>query len=340
MPYNPVVSLLLVVRNERQYIERSLNSYLEQTYPKEFIEYIIVDGMSVDGTREYLQTRVDELKASGAKIKFLDNPRQILASGWNIGIKNSSGDIVCRIDGHSTLDKNYVEIGVRELLSSKDNHVVAVGGWILQVEEKGTSDILAKLLRSRFATGNSPFKKCPEKAFFSDTAVFALYRKEALLESGLFNEELKRNQDIVLHSQMLDSGLKFLTHPDMKAVYFVRGTVPKLLKKAFDDGTWIILSGCSFLRHKIPMYFVTYLIICGLVALIILLGISSFSKLFGLMFLPLTVYVLLSIYFSLKDGKSFNSLLLIPLFFVFHLAYGMGSIFGVLRLRFNRPFEN
>ena len=96
----PLVSLILVVYNERAYIEDCLKSYLEQTYPKKQIEIILVDSGSTDGTKEYLTAKAKELKEMGLAVKLLDNPKKILSSGWNLAIKSSSGGIVCRIDGY------------------------------------------------------------------------------------------------------------------------------------------------------------------------------------------------------------------------------------------------
>ena len=46
----PYVSALIVMRNERNYIKPSLMSFVNQTYPKDRYEIIVVDGCSDDGT--------------------------------------------------------------------------------------------------------------------------------------------------------------------------------------------------------------------------------------------------------------------------------------------------
>ena len=48
----PLVSVIMPVRNEAAYIERSLGAVLGQEYPAERLEILVVDGMSDDGTRE------------------------------------------------------------------------------------------------------------------------------------------------------------------------------------------------------------------------------------------------------------------------------------------------
>ena len=64
----PEVTLMIVVRNEKDYIEKSLDSLLSQTYPEDLTEILLIDGMSTDGTREWLQNRVERLKNKGVNM--------------------------------------------------------------------------------------------------------------------------------------------------------------------------------------------------------------------------------------------------------------------------------
>ena len=83
----PFVSALLVTRNENGSIQKALDSYLNQTYPKDKFEIIVIDGMSTDGTREYVQGQIEGSLGNAVSIRMLDNPKLSLASGWNIGIR-------------------------------------------------------------------------------------------------------------------------------------------------------------------------------------------------------------------------------------------------------------
>jgi len=330
----PKVTLMIVVRNERDYIERSLNSLLSQTYPKDLIEILLIDGMSTDGTREWLQSRVKELKNKGVNVKLFDNPKKILATGWNIGIKNAKGDIVCRIDAHSEIYPDYVEKGVKTLLKMKNEKVICVGGVLEHIGGGTIGKAIANLFSSSFAVGNSPFRT--DKNFkprfscskFTDTAVYGLYWKKIFEEVGYFDEKLERNQDIALHSKILKSGYKFVTNPEMKIKYYARNTLWKLVKKAFSDGYWVVFSQKAFLRHKIPMFFVLYLM--SICLLLVLRGMLGFSSLLFFMYsLPLVAYLLGTVYFSIVDGRSYSKLLLLVLFPLFHISYGLGSLKGL-----------
>jgi glycosyltransferase involved in cell wall biosynthesis len=52
---SPYVSIVLPCRNEADQIEACLKSILNQELPDGGLEVLVADGMSTDGTREYLQ---------------------------------------------------------------------------------------------------------------------------------------------------------------------------------------------------------------------------------------------------------------------------------------------
>ncbi len=323
-PVIPAVSLILVARNEIKWIEKSLNSLLKQDYPSDKIELIIIDGQSDDGTREFLIEKVAELKNLNYCVKFYDNPRKILCSGWNIAIARSSGDIVCRIDAHSTIAHDYISIGVNELLTRKRNgeKIAAVGGWIKHRGHGKIGKIISYFYSSPFGTGNSPFRRNPGKPIISDTAVYALYWRNIFDEIGYFDEKLTRNEDTALHIKMIKKGYQFVTHPEMQIEYFVRSNINDFLKKAFNDGRWTILSG-PYHRHKMPLIFVIYLLI-----LLIKTNVTNSTTLI-LLDIPLLVYIIIAIIFALKETKN-EFLILFILFFLYHVSYGIGNIYGII----------
>jgi len=52
---NPLVSVILLVRNEEKFIEKCLNSIVNQTIPKNLIEVLVIDGNSTDSTPEIVR---------------------------------------------------------------------------------------------------------------------------------------------------------------------------------------------------------------------------------------------------------------------------------------------
>jgi glycosyltransferase involved in cell wall biosynthesis len=74
----PLVTVVMPVRNEAGFIGRGLGSVLAQDYPSERLEVIVADGMSTDKTREVIK----DLAGSHANVRVINNPRQIVATGF------------------------------------------------------------------------------------------------------------------------------------------------------------------------------------------------------------------------------------------------------------------
>ena len=56
----PFVSALIVCRNEEDYIKLSLGSLLNQDYPDDKYEILIIDGISTDQTIVYAEDIIDQ----------------------------------------------------------------------------------------------------------------------------------------------------------------------------------------------------------------------------------------------------------------------------------------
>ena len=55
MSDQPFVSVVIPMRNERGWIERSLAAVLAQDYPRDRFEVLIADGQPDDGSEQYLR---------------------------------------------------------------------------------------------------------------------------------------------------------------------------------------------------------------------------------------------------------------------------------------------
>ena len=100
----PLVSVVMPIRNEANFIERSLGAVLAQDYPAEKLELLVVDGMSDDGTRDVVR----RLLADRPNAQLLDNPERLVTPAINIGIKNMHGEVMVLVGGHTVVASDYV----------------------------------------------------------------------------------------------------------------------------------------------------------------------------------------------------------------------------------------
>ena len=107
----PLVSIVVPCRNERNYIQNCVRSILLQKPPTGGFEVIVADGMSTDGTRELLR----DLATNTPGLQIIDNREQGVATGLNAAIKVAKGEIIIRMDAHteySPLLRSPVSLGI------------------------------------------------------------------------------------------------------------------------------------------------------------------------------------------------------------------------------------
>jgi len=316
---NTLISILLVVRNSELFISNIIKSLIKQNLNKNDYEIIIVDGCSTDNT---IKVAEELLKKNKIQFKIIQNKKKTLASGWNLGIKNAKGKYVIRPDAHAKLELGYIKNGIKKLESNKK--LAAVGGILKTKSDTFIGKIIAKVLSNPIGVGTSSFRIGVKTDTFTDTAVYAIYRKKIFDEVGLFNEELARNQDIEFHKRVKEAGYKFLTSPDMKAVYYSRASIKKFLKQGFQNGFWVTFGHGGHFRHKIPMFFFIVLLISVIIS----------PKLFVTILLFYFLLVILSFITFSHLNNPVHLFLSTILTFLLHLFYGSGSLFGYVKQKF------
>ena len=320
----PFVSALLVTRNEKDYIRMSLMSLIDQNYPKDKYEIVIIDGGSRDGTLDIIKELQDTYNSDNFSIRVVPNPKKILATGWNIGILSAKGEYVVRIDAHATAEADFIQKSI-DTMQRVD--AVCVGGKLTSKSLNGEDNVISYVLSSPFGVGNSSFRVSEEEGY-ADTAVYGLYKKEIFKRAGYFDEKMVRNQDIEMHSRIKKAGGKFYFNPEIKSTYYTRNTVKKMLKQAYGNGQWNMVllkkgSGALSIRHLVPFFFVL-----GVIGSVILGFVHPVFWMIGIAVIIL--HLCLGIYFACKKTKKLNQILTMPFLFIsLHFAYGLGYIKGI-----------
>lgn len=88
----PVISVIIDTYNYGNFIEQAVESALNQNFPAEDMEIIVVDDGSTDDTKR----RMDKY---GASIKYVCQANKGQAGALNTGFALSRGEIICFLDG-------------------------------------------------------------------------------------------------------------------------------------------------------------------------------------------------------------------------------------------------
>ena len=80
------VSLCVIAYNEEKVISDLFNNIIDQNYPHNKMEIVLVDSGSSDQTKLLMQNFA-ETDHGFLRVKICDNPKKKQAAGWNIAIK-------------------------------------------------------------------------------------------------------------------------------------------------------------------------------------------------------------------------------------------------------------
>ena len=114
-PTMPLASIITVVRNGEQTLERTMCSVFSQSYPN--IEYIVIDGGSTDGTLDIIR------KYDGRIAYWLSEPDHGISDAFNKGIAASTGELIGLLNADDWLSEDQIEQGVKALLVSAADFV-------------------------------------------------------------------------------------------------------------------------------------------------------------------------------------------------------------------------
>lgn len=323
------VSIIIPCRNEEKFIGRCLDSVLANDYPKDKMEIFVIDGMSQDKTREI----VSEYQKKYDFITLLENPKKITPTALNIGIKAAHYDIVIRIDAHSAYKKDYISKSIKYLNKFKADNVGGI--WVITPRDNSLKGLaIAQSLSHRFGTGNAYYKIGAKEIKWVDTVPFGCYRKEIFERVGLFNENLVRSQDMEFNLRLRRNGGKILLIPEIVGYYYVRSNFKDFFIHNLKDGVWAIYP-LKFVKMPLRMrHYIPFLFVSGMIALSIL---SIFFILFRWFFFgAVALYFIASLASSFQVSfkcRNWKLFFIMPFaFFVRHLGYGLGSVWGTLKL--------
>ena len=187
----PLVTIVIPCRNEEDWIGPCLDSILQNDYPKDRLDVLVIDGMSNDGTRSALQPFLEQ----HSSIRLLDNPQKTTPAALNVGIAAAQGEVIMRMDAHYEYPTNYISRLVHWLQESGADNV----GGVLRMEPATDAPMaraIAVAVTHPFGIGNAYYRLGVSKPRSVDTVPFGCYRREVFERIGNFDEDLLRNQDL------------------------------------------------------------------------------------------------------------------------------------------------
>lgn len=331
-----LVSFIIIAYNAAKFLEKSLGSLKKQDYPHKNIEVILVDSISKDQTRKIFEQFARENKNDFSNIKILENKGKTLPRGWNVALKEATGEVILRVDAHTFFDEDFITNNVKEVERGEN----IVGGKCISVTQKENwkEKLLLIAEESIFGCGIADFRRKEEKEYVS-TLAFAMYRKKVFDDVGPYNENLARTEDNEMHYRMKQKGYKFLLSPNIKTYRYARSDLKGMIKQKYGNGKWIGITlyycpRCFSIYHFVPFLFVLGIIFSTIMAC---LEIPIFAYLLAGAYLLFNIANIVLI--TIKNKFSISYLLLPFIFFALHFSYGIGTLVGIIKGLFIKKRE-
>jgi glycosyltransferase involved in cell wall biosynthesis len=189
----PLVSVLMAVRDGEPFIRAAVESVLGQTLAD--FELLVVDDASEDGTAALVESYGDE------RIRLVRLPSNVgQAPALNLGLAECRGLYVARLDADDACLPQRLERQVATL--DADPGLAVVGSWMEYVDEEGRT---IGFQRGRIRTrAQFVFQTLVSYVLISHPA--AMYRRAVALELGGYDPELAPSEDKDLWRRMLLAG--------------------------------------------------------------------------------------------------------------------------------------
>lgn len=324
------VSLCVIAYNEEMAIGNLLNDIKNQDYPHDKMEIVLVDSASSDNTKAIMNSFAEENNGF-IGVKVCDNPKRIQAAGWNVAISAAECDVIMRIDAHASIPTDFVSKNVHQIEAGE----YVVGGQRPNIAESETPWTSTLLIAesSMFGSSIAPFRKGQKKAYVK-SVFHGAYRREIFDKVGLFHEYLGRTEDNELHYRIREAGYKICYDPEIISYQHVRSTWLGMLKQKSGNGKWIGLTAgicprCLSLYHFVPFAFVLAIIVS-----VICNFFGCYFPLMALVCAYAAVDIWMSVLAVIYQDKHLQYLLLPIIFLSLHLAYGIGTVVGLIKLPF------
>jgi len=329
----PLVSVVIIGKNEKDTIEKCILSIFNQSYPN--FEIIYVDDKSTDNTLEKAQQlrNILDLKKNCKRYLTLSVETNFPSKNRNIGIKASKGGIIAFIDGDCIAEHDWLA-NLHEQFSTK---VGIVGGPITLAHSKNTitTKAIDLVLASYLGSGGSAlfYQIKGDREVDEVPAGNMVVYKRLLEKFGGFDENLRYNEDSDLCYRLREEGYRIIYSAKARIYHFIgidsyTDFMSYFKRYGFERGK-------NTARSSKFLTLFNLLSLALVVSALSLVMLSFFISTAPIIFFYLFIaVVLIELTVSLKlavANKCIKLLFLLLTFFItLHNTYNIGFIFGYM----------
>jgi len=212
--WKPTISVIIPTYNSRNEIGQCLESLINQTYPRELVEIIVVDCGS-DDTAKIAEKFASKILKSESRLT--------IGKARNKGISIATGEILAFIDSDCIAPRNWLEASIEDFEEFPE-----IGGILFGVS--GGKTTFTKALNYEFAKNEK---------FLSHNGLgveFGIVFKRIVFDLGCRFGEAPQKEGFILSNCIKKNGIPLLKDRTVRIIHATRASVIRWIKRAFTLG--------------------------------------------------------------------------------------------------------
>jgi len=227
----PKLSVILPVRNEEHHIGRVLDELLGQSLPEHECEFLVVDGMSTDRTREI----VDEIASRHPSVRLIDNPGCLSGRARNIGVSHATSPYVLFIDGHCRILSDFMLASVLHAFEGGARCISRPQPLMADPGERFQKAVtLARSTALGHYTGSEIYHA--QEHWCSPLSAGCGYERGLYLELGGIDEDFDAAEDLEFNLRVERHGVEALHGQEFAVGYLARDSWLSLFRQLYRYG--------------------------------------------------------------------------------------------------------
>lgn len=229
------LSIVIPVRNEEKFIGETLGALVNQDYPKERFEIIVVDGASTDLTCAEVERFITN--HPNMNVRLLHNPGRLSSRARNIGVREASGQLIGVIDGHVYIPNGKLFANM-ECLKEKNRALCLARPAPLDVPslKNGIPFWIAVARRSWLGHSRVSNIYSEFEGFADPVSSGFAYDRSVFERVGYFDESFDAAEDVEFHSRLKQAGIQSYTSPDLLIYSYPRDSLWALFRQQIRYG--------------------------------------------------------------------------------------------------------
>jgi succinoglycan biosynthesis protein ExoA len=321
----PVLSVIITSFNEEIYLDRIFQDLANQDFEKTNLEILFLEAGSDSKERA-----IKGLEHSSGLLKYWHIPGLSRTAALNFLVKESTGDLIVRLDARTHIDPDY--LSKIYALSLREN-VANVGGVQVPIGEFEKQKKIALIMSHTIGLGGGKFRNTSYRGKVDSLYLGAFSRKH-MPSQPWFDERLpKISEDSDLNFRIRQMGGEIILDSSIIAWHYPRESLKTFFRLCFNYGVGRAL---FLIKHRqfsaprqlvLPFAFFIAVLLMGLGVI--------YPFLYLILFIGIFSYLALILFVSFRArGRSFQDTFFLALGFVgCHFFWTIGLFYGLLTYR-------